>query len=109
MLRCINLVSLKLTNYLPPPSMRSLELLSYPAYYMSPLHGVASAASPQPRIVPALTVSSLELITVNVGYVPADCQTFNSLVNTSEDRLLSPVIRNSYHVLRPLDLPPYPH
>src|SRR6218665_3037436 len=40
--------------------------------------------------------------TVNLGYLPADCQTFNSLVNTAEDRLLSSVIRNSYHVLHPL-------
>src|SRR6218665_134073 len=40
--------------------------------------------------------------TVNLGYLPADCQTFNSLVNTAEDRLLSSVIRNSYQVLRPL-------
>src|SRR6218665_3518256 len=40
--------------------------------------------------------------TVNLGYLPAHCQTFNSLVNTAEDRLLSSVIRNSYHVLRPL-------
>src|SRR6218665_1638144 len=39
--------------------------------------------------------------TVNLGYLLAHCQTFNSLVNTAEDRLLS-VIRNSYHVLRPL-------
>src|SRR6218665_1005684 len=49
--------------------------------------------------------------TVNLGYLPADCShTFNSLVNTAEDRLLSSVIRNSYHVLRPL-FPgsPYPH
>src|SRR6218665_2311274 len=37
-----------------------------------------------------------------LGYLPAHCQTFNSLVNTAEDRLLSSVIRNSYHVLRPL-------
>src|SRR6218665_2288351 len=34
--------------------------------------------------------------------LPADCQTFNSLVNTAEDRLLSSIIRSSYHVLRPL-------
>src|SRR6218665_209302 len=40
--------------------------------------------------------------TVNLGYIPADCHTFNALVNTAEDRLLSSVIRNSYHVLRPL-------
>src|SRR6218665_3975665 len=40
--------------------------------------------------------------TVNLGYLPAHCQTFNSLVNTAEDRLLSSVIRNSYPVLRPL-------
>src|SRR6218665_1707318 len=40
--------------------------------------------------------------TVNLGYLPAHCQTFNSLVNTAEYRLLSSVIRNSYHVLRPL-------
>src|SRR6218665_2661228 len=26
--------------------------------------------------------------TVNLGYLPANCQTFNSLVNTAEDRLL---------------------
>ena len=38
----------------------------------------------------------------NLDYLPAHCQTFNSLVNTAEDRLLSSVIRNSYHVLRPL-------
>src|SRR6218665_2160139 len=37
-----------------------------------------------------------------LGYLPAHCQTFNSLVNTAEDGLLSSVIRNSYHALRPL-------
>src|SRR6218665_697386 len=37
------------------------------------------------------------------GYTTApDCHTFKALVNTTEDRLLSSVIRNSYHVLRPL-------
>src|SRR6218665_3725485 len=40
--------------------------------------------------------------TVNLGYLPAHCQTFNFLVNTAEDNLLSSIIRNSYHVLRPL-------
>src|SRR6218665_1843751 len=40
--------------------------------------------------------------TVNLGYLPVDCLTFNALVNTAEDRLLSSVMRNSYHVLRPL-------
>src|SRR6218665_2331470 len=40
--------------------------------------------------------------TVNLGYLSADCPTFNALVNTAKDRLLFPVIRNSYHVLRPL-------
>src|SRR6218665_1760851 len=44
-------------------------------------------------------------LTVNLGYLPADCPTFNALVNTTEDRLLSSVIRNSYHVIRPL----FPH
>src|SRR6218665_3524076 len=56
---CMLSVYLKLTDCLPPPSMRSLELLSYPAYYMPPLHGVTS---PQPRIAPELTVSSIELL-----------------------------------------------
>src|SRR6218665_1127875 len=46
--------------------------------------------------------------TVNLGYFQAHCQTFNSLVNTAEDRLLSSVIRNSYHVLRPLFPPSSP-
>src|SRR6218665_1586269 len=46
--------------------------------------------------------------TVNLGYLPAHCQTFNSLVNTAEDRLLSSVIRNSYPVLRPLFPPLLP-
>ena len=58
------------------------------------LHGVAS---PQPRIAPEFLNR-----TVNLGYLPADCHTFNALVNTAEDRLLSSVIGNSYHVLRPL-------
>src|SRR6218665_4160963 len=40
--------------------------------------------------------------TVNLGYLPADRHTFNSLVNMAEDRLLSSVILNSYHVLCPL-------
>src|SRR6218665_1440637 len=41
----------------------------------------------------------------NLGYLLADCHTFNSLVNMAENSLLSSVIRNSYHVLRPL-IPP---
>src|SRR6218665_1318326 len=40
--------------------------------------------------------------TVNLGYLLADCHTFNALVNTAEDGLLSSVIRNSCYVLRPL-------
>src|SRR6218665_1095621 len=43
-------------------------------------------------------------LTVNLGYLPADCPTFNALVNTAEDRLLSSVIYYSCHVLRPLFL-----
>ena len=46
--------------------------------------------------------------TVNLGYLPADCQTFNSLVNTAEDRLL--LLRYSQIIPRsPPALPPYPH
>src|SRR6218665_1951995 len=41
----------------------------------------------------------------NLGYLLADCHTFNSLVNMAENSLLSSVICNSYHVLRPL-IPP---
>src|SRR6218665_2833098 len=40
--------------------------------------------------------------TVNLGYLPAHCQTFTSLVNTPQYKLPSSVIRNSYPVLRPL-------
>src|SRR6218665_544333 len=40
--------------------------------------------------------------TVNLGYLPADCHTFNALVNTTGDRLLSSILRNSYHILRSL-------
>src|SRR6218665_2871045 len=43
--------------------------------------------------------------TVNLGYLSAYCANFNALVNTAEDRLLSSVIRNSYHILCPLFLP----
>jgi len=43
--------------------------------------------------------------TVNLGYLSIECPTFNALVTATEDRLLSPVIHNSYHVHRPLFSP----
>src|SRR6218665_663600 len=48
---CMLSVYLKLTDCLRPPSMRSLELLSYPAYYMPPLHGVASPQAHSPGLL----------------------------------------------------------
>src|SRR6218665_3420041 len=47
--------------------------------------------------------SNMQLVkqsyTINL---PANSLTFNALDNTEEDRLLSCIIRNSYHVLGPL-------
>src|SRR6218665_1278113 len=48
---CMLSVYLKLTDCLPPSSLRSLELLSYPAYYMPPLHGVASPQAHSPGLL----------------------------------------------------------
>src|SRR6218665_3253638 len=90
-------VYLKLTDCLPPPSMRSLELLSYSRLlYAAPAWRGFATAQDCSRIDRFINRA------VNLGYLPVDCQTFNSLVNTAEDRLLSSVIRDSYHVLRPL-------
>src|SRR6218665_406297 len=59
------------------------------------LHGFATAQD-------CSRIDRFIIRTVNLGYLPADCHTFNSLVNTAEDWLLSSVIRNLYRALRPL-------
>src|SRR6218665_2538042 len=91
-------VYLKPTDCLPPPSMRSL-------YSYCPIARLLYAAPAWRGFATAQDCSRIDRFInkiVNLGYLPAHCQTFNSLVNTAEDRLFSSVIRNSYHVLRPL-------
>src|SRR6218665_2613597 len=83
---CLLSVYLKLTDCLPPPSMRSLEL----AYCPSPPI-ICRLCMAWLRHSPGLLINR----TVTLGYLPADCQTVNSLVNTADDRLLSSVVRNS--------------
>jgi len=99
---CMLSVYSKLRDCLPPPSMRSslhevtrATVLARLLYAAPAWHGFATAQD-------CSRIDRFINRTVNLGYLPVDCQTFNALVNTAEDRLLSSVIHNSYHVLRPL-------
>src|SRR6218665_2325251 len=74
-------------------------------YYRRPLHRLLYAAPAWRGFATAQDCSRIDRFinrTVNLGYLRADCHTFNSLVNTAEDRLLSSLLRNSYHVPLPL-------
>src|SRR6218665_4039406 len=92
----------KLRDCLPPPSMRSslhevtrATVLARLLYATPAWHGFATAQD-------CSRIDRFINRTVNLGYLPAYCQTFNYMVNREEYRLLSSVFRNSYHALRPL-------
>src|SRR6218665_1846314 len=88
----------------------SILLQLYPAlnYHRRPLHRLLYAAPGWRGFATAQDCSRIDRFinrTVNLGYLPAYCHTFNSLVDTAEDMVHSFVIRNSYHVLSPLFFP----
>jgi len=92
---------LKLTDCMPTSSLHEVTratVLARLLYAASAWRGFATAQD-------CSRIDRFINRAFNLGYLLADCHTFNSLVNMAENRLLSSVIRNSYHVLRPL-IPP---